>query len=305
MNILILGGAGFIGQHLAHKLLKSGNAVTVIDNLKTSKINLADFADYKDRFIFHEADLTTVDESDFMWWADGVDQIYHLAGSVGVENVDKNPKETLYNNVLMATKLIPLFEALNVPVLFTSTSEVYGEGPFSEDDPAHIQANKLRWGYASAKLTTEFMLRACGCPFTIVRLFNVVGPGQSGNIGMVLPRFIEAAKNNLDLIVYGNGEQIRSFCHVEDAVDALINLSTIHGELFNIGTNDFTTIKNLAERVIKISSSNSKIQYVPYERAFSKEHADINKRLPDVSKLTKFINFLPKYNIDDIIKDML
>ena len=305
MKNLLLGGAGFIGQHLAIRLLEDGHSVTAIDNLKTSTIDLNNFSKYGNRFIFIEEDLSQINSSYFLSIAEGHDQIYHLAGSVGVENVDKNPRETLYNNIFMATNLTPLFGQLGIPVLFTSTSEVYGEGPFIEDSPAQINANKLRWGYASAKLTSEFMLRACGCPFTIVRLFNVVGIGQSSSIGMVLPRFVEAAKNGSDLIVYGDGKQVRSFCHISDAVSALISVSKIHGELFNIGTDNFLTIEQLAETVINASKSSSKIKYVPYEEAFSNQHADIIKRLPDTTKIKKAIGFLPKYNIEDVIKDML
>jgi len=308
MNNLILGGAGFIGQHLTHKLLETRQArVTVIDNLKTSKINIADFQlKYKNLFNFIEGDLTEMEDDQLLRIMRDHHRIWHLAGSVGVEYIDKNPSETLFNNIKLSNKLIPLFQKIrNRPVIFASTSEIYGDGPFNEESPASIgPSSKLRWGYATSKLMTEFMIRASDFPYTIVRFFNVVGPGQLGDYGMVLPRFINAAKEGSDLIVYGDGEQVRSFCHINDALTALIKVATTNGELFNIGNDEPVTIKQLAQRVIDLSGSTSKITIVPYEQAFSKNHGDIIKRVPDINKL-KSLGYTPKYNLDQIIKDML
>jgi UDP-glucose 4-epimerase len=310
MNYLILGGAGFIGQHLTKALfdLKERHVgVTVIDNLKTStKEGLEQFKEHKNLYRFIEADLTTIDDNEFLKIARKHDKIFHLAGSVGVENVDRDPSGTLFNNLILANKLIPLFQQLNRHVTFASTSEIYGEGPFNEEDNASIgPSSKLRWGYASAKLTTEFMIRASNFPYTLVRFFNVVGPGQLGDYGMVLPRMVYAAKNNKDLIVYGDGNQIRSFCHVNDAVDALIKLSDTTGELFNIGNDEPNTILQLAERVIELAGSQSKIELVPYEKAFSNQYGDIYRRVPDLTKIKQTIGYEPKHTLDDIIKDML
>ena len=311
MNYLILGGAGFIGQHLTDALFKQKErhvGITVIDNLKTStREGIEQFKEHKNLYRFIEDDLTTIDDKEFLKIARKHDKIFNLAGSVGVEHVDKFPSETLFNNLALANKLIPLFQQLrNRHVTFSSTSEIYGEGPFHENANASIgPSSKLRWGYASAKLTTEFMIRASAFPYTIVRFFNVVGPGQLGDFGMVLPRFINAAKNNEDIIVHGDGEQVRSFCHVNDAIDALIKLSDTNGELFNIGNDEPVSIKQLAERVIAISGSSSKIQLVPYEQIFSKHHGDIYKRIPDLDKIKSTISYSPKYSLDDIIKDML
>jgi UDP-glucose 4-epimerase len=312
MNYLILGGAGFIGQNLTEALFKKfrkeQTGITVIDNLKTSnRESLEKFKHYKNLYRFIEADLTTIDDQEFLKIARKHHKIYHLAGSVGVEHIDKDPSGTLFNNLALANKLIPLFQQLrNRNVTFASTSEIYGNGPFNEEDDARIgPSSKLRWGYASAKLTTEFMIRASSFPYNIVRLFNVVGPGQLPDYGMVLPRFINAAKKNEDLIVYGDGSQVRSFCHVDDAVDALIGIADIEGELFNIGNEQPITIKQLAERVIELSGSSSKIVYVPYEQVFSKQHGDILHRVPDISKIKNAIGYEPKKNLDDIIKDML
>lgn len=311
MNYLILGGAGFIGQQLTKALFNQKErhvGVTVIDNLKTSsRESLEQFKEHKNLYRFVEADLTTMNDAEFLKIARKHDKIFMLAGSVGVEHVDKYPSETLFNNLALANKMIPLFQQLrNRHVTFSSTSEIYGEGPFHEEANASIgPSSKLRWGYASAKLTTEFMIRASEFPFTIVRFFNVVGPGQLGDYGMVLPRMINAVKNSNDIIVYGDGNQVRSFCHVHDAVDALIKLSETTGELFNIGNDEPISIKNLAERVIKLSGASSNIQLIPYEQAFSKHHGDIYKRVPDLTKIRAAIQYKPKYSLDDIIKDML
>lgn len=307
MNNLLLGGAGFIGQHLAHKLLKTRmERVTIIDNLATSRINLDDFAEYKNLFKFVEADLTTIDDAELLAHMKDNHRIFHLAGSVGVEHIDKDPSGTLFNNIALSNKLIPLFKQAKRHVVFASTSEIYGNGPFNEEDPASIgPSSKLRWGYATSKLMTEFMIRASNFPFTLVRFFNVVGPGQLGDYGMVLPRFIEAAKQGDNLIVYGDGNQIRSFCHIEDATDALIRVSKINGELFNIGNDEPTSIIDLANKVIELSGSSSSVEIVPYEKAFSKNHGDINRRIPDLTKIRSAIEYVPRYSLDDIIKDML
>lgn len=306
MNNLILGGAGFIGQHLTHELLKTRQArVTVIDNLKTSKINLEEFAQYKNLFEFIEADLTQVNDKEFIRIVQKHHRVFHLAGSVGVEYIDKNPSDTMYNNLSLAHKLVPLLEQSRRPVIFASTSEIYGNGPFAESDQANIATDKLRWGYATAKLMTEFMLKANTHPTTIVRFFNVVGPGQLGDYGMVLPRFVEAAKNGKFLAVHGDGNQVRSFCHVDDAVKALIKVAAIPNETFNIGNDQPVTIKELAETVIKVCESSSGIMTIPYHEAFSEQHGDIIKRVPDITKLRNAIGFKPQYSLEEIIRDMI
>ena len=191
--------------------------------------------------------------------------------------------------------------------MFSSTSEVYGEGPtFREEDGAGIgPSHKLRWAYATSKLATEFMIRVSSFPYTIVRFFNIVGPGQLGDFGMVLPRFVNAAKAGEDLIVHGDGEQIRSFCHINDCIDALTEIAKYDGELFNIGNDDQPiSMENLAKTVIQLTDSTSKIVKVPYEQAFSDKFVDIRYRVPNLDKLRKFTNYRPKHSLVDIIKDM-
>lgn len=308
MNVLILGGAGFIGQHLTHALLKTRhNRVVVIDNLSTSSINLEDFADYKNLFELIEQDITTMDDKELFKLVRKANVVYNLAGSVGVENIDKNPRETLFNNVALMNKLIPIFERANTHVVFASTSEIYGNGPFTEDSKATIgSSDKLRWGYAASKLLTEFMIRAGEYPYNIVRFFNIVGPGQLGDYGMVLPRFIEAAKQNKPLTVYGNGEQMRSFCHIDDAVTMLMGVIKHPNEVFNIGNgNNAITIEQLAKLVVHITESESEIEMVDYTRDFSSNHADIEYRVCVTKKIEAALNYKPQHGMRKIIEDMI
>lgn len=276
--------------------------------MNTAKFDKSDFADYKNLFEFIEGDLATMDSEELFKLFKKQDKIFHLAGSVGVALGDQQPKETLFNNVGLAHKLVPLFDRAKKHVIFSSTSEIYGEGPtFKEEDNCGIgPTSKNRWAYSTSKMLTEFMIRASDCPHTIVRFFNVVGPGQLGDYGMVLPRFVSAAKAGEDLIVHGDGSQVRAFCHVNDAVDALIKVANIDGELFNIGNNDEpVTMMDLAKRVIELSGSQSKIVCVPYEQAFSSKFVDIMYRVPNVDKLRATTGLKPKYDLNSIIKDML
>jgi UDP-glucose 4-epimerase len=307
MNNLILGGAGFIGQHLTHKLLNSRQQrVTIIDNLSTGKINLDEFSEYKNLFKFIHSDIQSLEDKELLKHMKDNNRIFHFAGSVGVEHIDKDPSGTLFNNNSLTNKLIPLFKESRRHVIFSSTSEVYGNGPFNEENFCNIgPSNKLRWGYAASKLMAEFLLNASGVPYTVLRFFNIVGPGQLPDYGMVLPKFIKAAKNNEDLIVYGTGEQVRCFFHIDDATDAIIKCVDFKNELFNVGNDQPTTINELARKVIEISGSNSKIVHVPYEEVFSKNYGDIQKRIPDVTKLKEKTRFKPKKSLEDIIQDML
>jgi UDP-glucose 4-epimerase len=290
MKYLLLGGAGFIGTHLAKRLLSDGHSVTIVDSCITSRA-----PEYAVNFI--QADLCVAPIEPLI---ESHDVVYFLAGSVGVSNIVNNPHVTLNNNIGLMSRLIPMFEKHQKKVIFSSTSEVYGEGPFKEDNSLNIgPPTDLRWSYAAAKLMTEFMITASNFPYTIVRFFNVTGPGQVGDYGMVLPRFVKAAKNGDDLIVHGKGDQVRSFCHINDAVEILLKLEKINGEIFNVGNNMPVTIKHLAERVIDLSGSKSKIKFIPTP------HSDISIRIPDLTKLKYMTGFVATYDLDSIIKDML
>jgi len=289
-----LGGAGFIGTHLAKKLIEEGEEVTIVDSLSTSKL-----PDYEVNFI--EGDIQSMELNELF---SSTDIIYYLAGSVGVEYIDKNPSSTLFNNISLMNKLVPLFEKHQKKVIFSSTSEVYGEGPFSEDNNLSIgPPSQLRWGYACAKLMTEFMIKASTFPSVIIRFFNVVGPGQSAEYGMVLPRFIEAAKTGSNLIVYGDGKQVRSFCHIKDAVKAILLLREEEG-IFNIGNSTPTSIGELANAVLRLVKTTSVVQHVPYERDFSNQHGDIYKRIPNISKI-RDLGYNTEYDLNNIIEDMI
>lgn len=295
MNVLILGGAGFIGSHLTNRLLERGDNVVVVDSLETS---------YQPP-VGAEFICGRVQDVDVEPLIAECDVVYHLASSVGVSHIDKNPQQALFNNVEMMNKLVPLFEKHQKKVVFSSSSEVYGEGPFSETDHAHIgPSTTLRWGYALSKLMMEFMITASSFPHLIVRFFNVTGPGQHGNCGMVLPRFIQQAKQNLPLTVYGDGKQIRSFCHIDDAIDALMILEGVNEGIYNIGNETPISMIELATRVVALSGSSSNIELVPYEKVFSKHHGDISRRVPDITKL-RSLGYRPIRGLDDIIDDML
>ena len=233
------------------------------------------------------------------------DVVYFLAGSVGVKYIVENPFLTLMNNIDLAQKVVNSISKHKKLIIFTSTSEVYGNGPFSESNNLEIGCpDNLRWGYASAKLTTEFMIASSGCPYRILRLFNVVGPGQLSDYGMVLPRFIQAAKNNQDIVVYGDGDQYRAFCHVNDALDMIQQIEKKENGIYNIGNNISITILELAEIVKNITNSNSKIIKKPLDEVYTKNSGDIHKRLPDLTKIKNMINYKIKYTIEDIVKDM-
>ncbi len=296
MKYLILGGAGFIGQNLAKRLIKTGNEVIIIDSLFTShKPNL------NCEFVF--GDITKIDIEKYIKESPIV---YFLAGSVGVDMIVNQPQECLTNNVDLITTLFPLFKKYKPKVIFSSTSEVYGDGPFNESSSLSIGSpENLRWSYAASKLLTEFYITSGNFPYIIARFFNIVGPGQLPHFGMVLPRFIKAAKNNEDLIVHGDGSQVRSFCHIEDTINILLQIQDLEEHIFNVGNDEPITIKELAEKVIQLSDSKSQIKFVDPKEIYTENYGDINKRIPDLTKLKQTIIYKNKYSIDDIIKSLL
>lgn len=298
MNVLITGGAGFIGSTLAKSLLKDGHEVMIIDDMSNGRID--NINDLKNAKVFQH-DLTKQHDGLDILLSE-TNLVFHFAASLGVENVHNNPHETFKNNALINENLFPLYKKWGVKVIFGSTSEVYGEskkGGSSEEDGFNIFSTKsARGGYAAAKIYSEFYLKSFNIHHTIVRFFNIVGPKQIGDRGHVLPRFIEAAAKGNDLLVYGDGQQVRSFCDVRDAIEMLkILMDEQHnGETYNVGANNIYTMKELADVVIKELKSDSKIKMV------KKNIDEIYTRYPRLEKINHF--YQSKYTIEDIIRNI-
>jgi UDP-glucose 4-epimerase len=293
-HIVVTGGAGFIGSHLVERLLAEGGKVVVIDDCSTGKEeNLAKVLAHPGLKFLRNKVSECPELERILAQAGGV---YHLAAAVGVELVLKSPIETLQRNLHETEAILEHAARFHVPVLLASTSEVYGKSQkeaFSEGDdlligPPHFS----RWSYACSKLMDEFMALAYakerGLPVVIARIFNTVGPRQTGRYGMVLPRFIAAAKSGEPLRVFGDGQQTRCFCFVDDTVEALMRLMRSEknrGEIFNVGTDQEITIKGLAELVVQVLGSVSKIEFVPYQQAYGFDFEDMRRRRPILSKI--------------------
>ena len=313
MNFLITGGAGFIGGHLTEKLLALGHKVTVIDNYSTgSPRNLARVRSNSNLQVIEEDLLETADLEKLI---SSSDVIYHLAAAVGVELVVHDPVRTIRTNVEGSARVLELAAKYHKRVILASTSEVYGKSAnqeFNENDDLLIGCPvRSRWSYACSKLLDEFYLMAyhrnMALPGTVVRFFNTVGPRQTGQYGMVIPRFVQAALNGQPLKVYGSGEQSRCFCHVFDTVRALVALADCPdsiGRIYNIGNTTPVSIRELAEQVIRQLNSSSKIEIIPYEQAYEHGFEDMLRRKPDTRAIKDLINWQPEHDLTDIINDV-
>lgn len=314
MKILITGGAGFIGSYLAEKLLDQGHYVIIIDNLSTGKLSNI-------RHIYKNANLevhidTIFNQKLIQDCVKKCDQIYHLAAAVGVMFIVDNPVETIETNVSGSEVMIKLANKYKKKIFIASTSEVYGKVddlPFKEDSNRVYGPTTIRrWSYAESKAIDEFLALAYWhekkLPVVIGRLFNTVGPRQSGQYGMVVPRFVQQALLDHPITVYGDGEQTRCFTYVEDIVGAIINLMTEEkcvGQIFNIGTNQEISIMELAKKVKKLTNSSSVIKKISYAEAYEEGFEDMRKRAPDISKLKKYVGFKPKVELDEILKKVI
>jgi UDP-glucose 4-epimerase len=310
-HILVTGGAGFIGAHLVERLLNEGKTVVVIDDLSTgSRDNLRAVATQRNLH-FIQSKISSCAELPQL--AADAEYIFHLAATVGVELVVKSALHVLEASFHETEILLKAAAKHSTPLLLTSTSEVYGKSAkdeFSEDDDLLIgPPTHSRWSYASAKLTDEFLALAYArekkLPVTIARLFNTVGPRQTGRYGMVLPRFIAAAKAGEPLKVYGDGAQSRCFCLVHDVVESLVRLQkneTACGEIFNIGGTEEVSILELAQLVVATLGSKSIIELIPYDQAYAPGFDDMRRRKPRVEKLERFVNFKPQTPLRDIIR---
>jgi UDP-glucose 4-epimerase len=314
MKILITGGAGFIGSHLTEELLKENNQVVVLDNLSTGRYENIEYLLSNKNFEFVEGDILNINLVDKL--VEKVDAIFHLAAAVGVNLIVNKPLESLTTNIKGSEIVLDAALRYRKKTLITSTSEIYGKnanGPLKEDDDRILGSPlKSRWGYSTAKAVDEMLAhiywKEKKLPTIIVRLFNTVGPRQSGEYGMVIPRFIGQALNNQNITVYGNGKQSRCFLHVKDAVDALVALMNEPrsiGEVFNIGSQEEIAIEMLARKIIEITKSKSKIEYISYAKAYEEGFEDMQRRVPDITKIKKLFGFKTTYTLQEIIQDII
>ena len=311
MKFLITGGAGFIGSHLAESLISRGDQVVVFDNLSTgSKDNLSGIFEkvkFEQGNILDKALIDKlVEESDY---------VVHLAAALGVFNIINRPLESLKTNIQGSEIVLESCDKYRRPVLIASTSEIYGKSdkvPLNEEDDRIIgHPLKSRWSYSEAKAVDEslayFYFLENKLPIRIVRFFNTVGPRQVGNYGMVVPRFVNAALKNQSLSVYGSGDQIRCFCHVTDAVKALLlvmDSDKAVGQVFNVGNNSQISIIELAKKVIEVTGSKSRIEKISYVKAYPEGFEDMQRRVPDISKIKRILGWSPEINLDQIIIDI-
>ncbi len=314
MKVLITGGAGFIGSHLCEKLLGMGDEVTVLDNLSTGRYENVAHLKENPKFNLVVGDILNEALVDKL--CEKTDIIFHLAAAVGVELIVKRPLESLTTNIKGSEIVLEMAQRYNRKVLITSTSEIYGKnvnGPLKENDDRILGSPlKSRWSYSTAKAVDEMLAyvywKEKGLPTIIVRLFNTVGPRQTGAYGMVIPRFVTQALRNEPLTVYGDGSQSRCFLHVQDVVDALVKLMQSPrsaGQVFNVGSQEEITIRELAEKVIQITRSKSKIVYIPYNEAYEEGFEDMERRMPDISKVQKLIGYQPTINLESILKSVI
>ena len=308
MRAFITGGAGFIGSHLADALIARGDSVTILDNLSTgSKKNIAHL---EGKITVHEGDIRDKDLVDKLVQESEV--VFHMAAALGVKNIMEHTIESIDRNFSGSEVVLNAATKHNKRLLIASTSEIYGKNPnqpLNEESDRVVGApQKIRWTYSDAKALEEAVAHTLhkthGLKVTTVRFFNTVGPRQTGQYGMVVPRFVQSALKNEDITIYDDGSQSRVFCHVEDAVRAVLTLtdtdSTI-GDYFNVGGVGETTIKELAEKIIDRTNSKSALKFIPYTDAYPAGFEDMQRRVPDITKIKNTISWNPTHTLDSII----
>jgi len=307
MKALVTGGAGFIGSHLAERLLKDGNKVAVIDNLSTGSLDNIESFKNRDGFKFIEGDIRDTGLVESL--VGQSDVIFHLAAAVGVRLIAEDPVHTIETNIGGTETVLNIANKFGRKILIASSSEVYGKSeavPFYEDDDIVLGSTCLsRWSYACTKAVDEFLGLAFhqqyGLDVIIGRFFNTIGPRQTGQYGMVVPRFIQKALKSETLQIYGTGKQTRCFCYVADLVEAVIGLMNCpqaSGKVYNIGNNEEITIEELADKIIQITGSKSKKEFVPYEIAHGRPMEDMMRRVPSIERIKKTIGWEPKTSLD-------
>lgn len=309
-RILITGGAGFIGSHLAESLLADGATVSIIDNLSTGNLeNVRAFSKHP-RFRFVAADIR--DEAVLDRMVSEADSIFHLAAAVGVQLIVQNPVQAIETNIMGTESVVKAARRHGCKLLITTTSEIYGKGirtPFAEEDDIVLGATyKSRWAYAATKMVDEFLALAYhqqyGLPVILVRLFNTIGPRQTGQYGMVVPRFVAQALAHEEMTVYGDGRQSRCFCDVRDVIVALKGLFGAEGaigKVFNVGSQEEITIRGLAERIRLLLASESSIVSVPYAEAYGPGFEDMERRVPDTTRVQRLIGWQARTRLDETV----
>ncbi len=314
MRTLITGGAGFIGSHLAEELLERGDHVSIIDDLSTGSIN--NIAHLRKHPRFEYVIGSMLNAPVLAELVDAADTVFHLAAAVGVNLIVESPVRTIETNVACTELLLSIAAKKRKKVLVASTSEVYGKStaiPFREDGDLVMGAtSRGRWSYACSKAIDEFLAiaywREKRVPTTVVRLFNTVGPRQTGHYGMVVPRFVEQSLRGAPVTVYGDGKQTRCFTHVADVIRALIALQLSEqavGEVYNIGSESEISIVDLAYKVIQATESASNVVYIPYSLAYEENFEDMPRRLPCIDKVHRAIGWSPTLDLDQILRDVI
>jgi UDP-glucose 4-epimerase len=311
MHVLITGGAGFIGSHLADRYLSLGHSVSVVDNFSTgSTTNIAHIESHIEIIDGDIRDIALMDSL-----VSKSDLVLHMAAALGVNTILDTPMESISTNVIGSEVVLSAASKYRRRIIIASTSEIYGKNPkqpLSENDDRVVGApQKIRWSYSDAKAIEEAMAFALnkenGLPVTTVRLFNTVGPRQTGDYGMVIPRFVQSAMEGKPLSIYGDGTQSRAFCHVYDTVRAITAISeddSTVANVFNIGNTKPISISDLAQKIIDITKSKSQVEYIPYDRAYGVGFEDMQNRIPDISKIQMAIGWQPELDLEKIILDV-
>lgn len=311
MHVLITGGAGFIGSHLAEKYLAAGHRVTVIDDLSTGSLDNIAAAQKNPHFKF--VCDTVRNENTMSMLVEKCDVVFHLAAAVGVQLIVDEPVHTIETNIHGTEVVLSVANKFRKKVMIASTSEVYGKSetiPFNEDDDTVLGSTRFsRWSYACSKAIDEFLALAYhqqySLPTVIIRLFNTVGPRQTGRYGMVIPRFVQWALQNKPIQIYGDGQQSRCFCCVHDVTDGLVRLMDCpdaDGRVFNLGSDEEITIESLAEKVVELTGSTAGKEFLTYEQAYGRPFDDMMRRVPDLKRTKETIGFVPNYSLDQTLQ---